>query len=186
MLLSYFAPCYPEGRQICSQWLDRAFQHAKNAGLDQATSEVMTDRSRLIWCCCIVRDRIISFSSRRLLNPMNTIENWIRVNRQDFGLEICLPRYSDPTSRTELVDSFLMLCRLSESLADIIDLGQHHRRQLSYKEPTITRQDMLHISQLDIRLREWKRIYQTWKTVPHIAPMSDSKGSWYLRTIVAE
>jgi hypothetical protein len=186
MLLSYWSPNYPEGQHICSEWLHRAFCHGKRAGLDQATSEVMTDRSRLIWCCVVVRDRIISFSSRRPLHPMATREHSVRVNREDFGLELCLPRFSDSNTRNEIVDAFLMLCRLSETLSEIMDFERKHRGKLATRKSPITRKDVLQVSQLDIQLREWKRGFKLWKAGPRNATMLDGRGSYYLRNIVAE
>ncbi|KAF2404411.1 hypothetical protein EJ06DRAFT_203981 [Trichodelitschia bisporula] len=182
MLLSYWSPCYQEQAHINSAWLARAFVHAEAAGLREMTSETLTDRSRLIWCCCLVRDRIISYSSRRALNPMSSCTNGVRVSREDFGLEICMPRYSDPDSRNGLVDAFLLLCRLSEILADINEFEQKQRDG----ERKVGRKEVLRVSQFDIRLREWKRGFQIWKAGPKNSTIQDSRGSYYLRCVVSE
>lgn len=189
MLLSYWSPCYPEPTHICSTWLSKAFTHAKSAGLDQATSEVMTDRSRLVWCSLVIRDRVISFSSRRPLHPLATKENWVRVKREDFGLEICLPRYSSPLERGNLVEGFLLLCRLSETLADIIEFEMKMKRKFVDRGFTVGRKEVLKISQFDIRLREWKRGFQLWKRngpTTTAAVTEHGRGSFYLRNVVAE
>jgi hypothetical protein len=147
----------------------------------------MTDRSRLIFCSVVVRDRILSFSSRRPLHPMATRDKWLRPDREDFGLEICLPRYGDRVARNELVKSFLSLCGLSEILCDMILFEQDRLKRPSKAE--ISRQDVLRVSQLDIRLREWKRGFQIWKDGPSVAPLApihNGKGSMFLRRIVAE
>jgi len=110
----------------------------------------------------------------------------VRVNREDFGLEICLPRYSDLDSRGELVDAFLMLCRLSETLADITEFEEKMKMKLSDRGFTVGRKEVLQVSQFDIRLREWKRGFSLWKAGPRVATILDSRGSYYLRNVVAE
>ncbi|KAF2434904.1 hypothetical protein EJ08DRAFT_437739 [Tothia fuscella] len=187
ILLSYWGPVFPpEDHHMCSDWLDKAFTHAKKAGLDQATSEVMTDRSHLIWCCCLVRDRIMSFSNRRPANPLSKRDKSVRIHREDFGLELCLPRYSNPNARGKVVESFLMLYQLSETLIDIGEFVGKMKSKLADKDCEITRQDVLHASSFDVQLRQWKRGFKISQSEPRMAPWLDSKGSYYIRTIVAE
>lgn len=117
---------------------------------------------------------------------MATKENWYRVKREDFGLEVCLPRYSSASERGNLVDAFLLLCRLSEILADIIDFEMGVKRKLKDRRVTIGREEVLKVSQFDVRLREWKRGFQLWKEGPRMGAVVDGRGSFYLRNVVAE
>lgn len=117
---------------------------------------------------------------------MATKENWYRVKREDFGLEVCLPRYSSASERVDLVDAFLLLCRLSETLADIIDFEMGMKKKLKDRSFTIGRKEVLEVSQFDIRLREWKRGFQLWKAEPRTGAVVDGRGSFYLRNVVAE
>ncbi|QDS69903.1 hypothetical protein FKW77_000995 [Venturia effusa] len=189
MLLSYWSPCYTEPTHFCSAWLSKAFTHAKSAGLDQTTSEVMTDRSRLIWCSLVIRDRVISFSSRRPLHPLAAKGTHYRVKREDFGLEVCLPRYSSPSERGDLVEAFLLQCRLSEVLADIIEFEMGMRRGLKDGRVRIGRKEVLRVSEFDVRLREWKRGFRfcTRRREGYMeGGVVDGRGSFYLRSVVAE
>ena len=186
MLLSYWSPCYAEPRHNCGDWIQKAFVHAKRAGIDQTTSGAITDRSRLIWICCILRDRALSYAGRRPLHPYSTRPNWIKVDREDFGLEICLPRYSNITQRTETVDAFLVLCRLSEIFADMGEFQERLRPKLQDPEFELGRKDILRISQFDIRIREWIRGFKHFQTGPHAPTILDTKGPYYLWSIVGE
>jgi hypothetical protein len=117
---------------------------------------------------------------------MATKENWVRVNKEDFGLEICLPRYSGVDERGSIVDAFLLLCRLSETLADIIEFEMKMKKKLADRGFTVGRKEVLQVSQFDIRLREWKRGFQLWRSGPRTAAVMDGRGSFYLRNVVAE
>jgi hypothetical protein len=129
----------------------------------------------------------MSFSSRQPLNSLSSPENRLRVDREDFGLELPLPRYTNSMARSKVVESFLMMCQLSETLADIIQIeGTQKKKLLEKKAGGITRQDVLQVSQLDIQLREWKRGFKISQSEPRITPNLDSRASYYLRNIVAE
>lgn len=117
---------------------------------------------------------------------MATKENWYRVKREDFGLEVCLPRYSSACERGDLVDAFLFLCRLSEILADIIDFEMGMKKRLKDSRFTIGRKEVLRASQFDVRLREWKRGFQLWREGPRMSAVMDGRVSFYLRNVVAE
>jgi hypothetical protein len=108
------------------------------------------------------------------------------VDREDFGLEICLPRYSNITSRTETVDAFLVLCRLSEIFADMGEFQERLRPKLQDPEFELGRKDILRISQFDIRIREWIRGFKHFQTGPHAPTVLDTKGPYYLWSVVGE
>lgn len=186
MLLSYWDASYAESSHRQSEWMDRAFIHARSGGLDQTTSEVLTDRSRLIWACCVVRDRIISFSSRRELQPHSAKDAWIPVTKEDFGLELALPRYADVSARNHLIDAFLLLCQLSEALAEIMEFQQRLKPRIAAGRYSVDKQEILQVSQYDVRLREWKRGFQIWKSGPRVSNIVDSRGAYFLRNVVAE
>lgn len=186
MLLSYWDASYPESSHHQSEWIDRAFTHARSGGLDQTTSEVLTDRSRLIWACCVVRDRIISFSSRRELQPHSVKQAWIPVTKEDFGLELALPRYADVSARNHLIDAFLLLCQLSETLSEIMEFQQRLKPRIAAGRYSVDKQEILQVSQFDVRLREWKRGFQIWKSGPRVSNIVDSRGAYFLRNVAAE
>ncbi|TLD30031.1 hypothetical protein E2P81_ATG06684 [Venturia nashicola] len=201
LLLSYYSPSpsSPSPTHSISTWLSKAFTHAKAAGLDQMTSEVMTDRSRLIWCSLIVRERVVSFLAGGMGHPMDTSispsaststctstctsqkrkakRNEYKVTREDFGLELCLPRFSSPSERGEMVEAFLARARLSEVLADILEfeMGRGLR---------IGRREVLKVSMFDVRLREWKRGWD--KAFMGEGRGRDGRGSFYLTRVIAE
>lgn len=134
-----------------------------------------------------MRDRILSFNSRQPLSPHSTLETRVQVEREDFGLELPLPRYTNSMARSKVVESFVMMCQLSETLAGIIHFESEQKKKLSEKKTgDITRKDVLRVSQLDIQLREWKRGFKISQPEPRCTPDIDSKGSYYLRNILAE
>jgi hypothetical protein len=186
LLLSYWSPSYQEYTHDIHKWIESAFRHAKEARLDQPTSEALTNRGRLIWACCVVRDRVMSFSSRRPLRKFSTRANWIGVTKEDFGLEICMPRYTDTDVRSHLIDAFLLLCRLSEILADVMEYEHKQRVRYQSKPYRLGTREILQVSQFDVRLREWKRGFKIWKAGPRIGNIIDSRCAYYLRSIVAE
>src|ERR1700761_2883790 len=61
LLLSYWSPPCDEPQHNSEFWIGKAFQHALKAGLHQPTSEALTDRSRIIVCSILVRDRFLAF-----------------------------------------------------------------------------------------------------------------------------
>jgi len=186
MLMSYWDASYAEPSHRQSQWMERAFIHARFGGLDQTTSEVLTDRSRLIWASCVVRDRIINFSTRRELLPHSAKEAWIPVTKEDFGLELALPRYADVSARNHLIDAFLLLCQLSQTLAEIMEFQQRLKPRIAAGRYVVDKQEILQVSQYDVRLREWKRGFQMWKSGPRVSNIVDSRGAFFLRSVVAE
>ena len=186
MLLSYWDASYAEPSHHQTQWMERAFTHARFGGLDQTTSEVLTDRSRLIWASCVVRDRIISFSTRRELLPHSAKEAWIPVTKEDFGLELALPRYADVSARNHLIDAFLLLCQLSQTLAEIMEFQQRLKPRIAVGRYSVDKQEILQVSQYDVRLREWKRGFHMWRSGPRVSGIVDSRGAFYLRSVVAE
>lgn len=186
ILLSYWDASYPEESHRQLEWLERAFLHAKSGGLDQTTSEVLIDRSRLIWACCVVRDRIISFSSRHSLKPHSAKNSWVPVTKEDFGLEVALPRYADASVRNHLIEAFLLLCQLSETIAEIMEFQQKLNLRIAGGGYSVGKQEILQVSQFDVRLREWKRGLQMWKSGARVSNALDSRGAYFLWNVVAE
>jgi hypothetical protein len=86
----------------------------------------------------------------------------------------------------ETVDAFLVLCRLSEIFADVCELQEKLKPKLLDPEFELGRKNILQISQLDIRIREWLRGFKHWKTGPYSPTLLDSKGVYYLWSIVGE
>ncbi|KIW90822.1 uncharacterized protein Z519_08605 [Cladophialophora bantiana CBS 173.52] len=124
LLLSFWSP-YNSDACVNSFWLDRAFFHAREARLWDPLSDSATPPSRrkVIWWCCLVRDRIIGMGLRRphRLHTTAHERTWPMVSMADFGSEVICSQYMDRRSKQLRMSSFIWLCHLSIQIVSIIE-----------------------------------------------------------------
>ena len=92
-----------------------AFKHATDAKLSEPYSaeKVSIRRCRVLWWCCVVRDRVLAFGMRR---PHRLHETSIKdtfITEDDFGLEAKFPSYTNIRMKRVTILAFMWLCRMS-------------------------------------------------------------------------
>lgn len=105
------------------------------------------------------------------------------MKREDFGLEVCLPRYSSPLEKGVMVEGFLAVGRLSEILADITDFQRGLKGKMEEGGSRIGKREVLKVSSFDVRLREWKRVF---RLASRRAGIEEGRRSFNLRNVIAE
>jgi hypothetical protein len=120
LLLSLWSPPN-SGHQNNSYWLDMAFRHAKEAKLWEPRSDNVHKpcRLRLLWWCCIVRDRVLAIGMRRPHRLHRVPSEVFIISAKDFGLEEVTPFYTNTESKRIEILAFIWLCKLSEIMAAI-------------------------------------------------------------------
>lgn len=126
LILSLWSPGWI-GIQNNSYWLDMAFKHATSERLwesrsdDPNNTEDRNNRNRLLWWCCLIRDRVLALGMRRPHRlhkaPSLTYDHLITCS--DFGLEAQYPSYLDIESKQLSMLSFIWFCKLSKIMARI-------------------------------------------------------------------
>ncbi|EXJ63369.1 uncharacterized protein A1O5_11690 [Cladophialophora psammophila CBS 110553] len=124
LLLTFWSP-YNSDPCVNSFWLDRAFFHAREARLWDPLTDSATPSSqrKVIWWCCLVRDRIIGMGLRRphRLHTTAHERTWPMVTMADFGSEVICSQYMDRRSKQLRMSSFIWLCHLSIQIVSIIE-----------------------------------------------------------------
>jgi hypothetical protein len=113
LLLSLWSPGWI-GFQNNSYWVDMAFKHATSARLSELTSNDSANRrGRVLWWCCVVRDRVLALGMRRPHRLHKTPNEDAVVSEDDFGLEAKFPHHSDIRVKRVNMLAFVWLCKLS-------------------------------------------------------------------------
>jgi len=159
LLLTYWSPFDAE-YQVNSYWTDRAFHHARVIRLWDCQGE---SRYRLIWWCCLLRDRLISIALRRPYRIQEAKSTWPIVSDADFGLEVMFPKFTNVKTKRTLVDSFIWLCKLSDIMRDIAVFHERKRFDREWSDGLINRATLIpeanQVQQFDSQLRSWKEEY---------------------------
>ena len=112
----------PAGAHNNSYWLNMAFKHANAAKLwsVQPATEGRARRRRILWWCCLIRDRILALGMRRPYRLHKAPFEEMLMSTDDISLEPStsyLPTEARFT-RTPTLE-FIWLCNLSEIMAAI-------------------------------------------------------------------
>ena len=164
LLLTYWSPFDAE-YQVNNYWTDRAFYHARAIRLwdRQGESEATPSRCRLIWWCCLLRDRLISIALRRPYRIHEAQSTWPIISEADFGLEVMFPKFTNVKTKRTLVDSFIWLCKLSDIMRDIAVFHERTRFDREWTDGRIDRATLIleanQVQQFDSQLKNWKEEY---------------------------
>lgn len=92
-----------------------AFKHATDAKLSEPHSdgELSIRRCRVLWWCCVVRDRVLALGMRRPHRLHKTSIKDAFITENDFGLEAKYPSYTDLRMKKVTMLAFMWLCKLS-------------------------------------------------------------------------
>ena len=164
LLLTYWSPFDAE-YQVNNYWTDRAFHHARAIRLwdYQGKTAVTSTRYRIIWWCCLLRDRLISIALRRPYRIHEAKSAWPMVSEADFGLELMFPQFATVKTKRTVIDSFIWLCKLSDIMRDIAVFHEQKRFDREWSDNIISRATIIpeasRVSQFDSQLQNWREEY---------------------------
>ena len=164
LLLTYWSPFDAE-YQVNNYWTDRAFFHARCFRLwDRQGESVATSRRyRIIWWCCLLRDRLISIALRRPYRIHEAKKTWPIVSESDFGREVMFPRFMTVKAKRTTIDSFIWLCKLSDIMRDIAVFQEKKRFDREWSNTLLNSAAIIpeasQVSQFENRLKNWKEEY---------------------------
>ena len=164
LLLTYWSPFDTE-YQVNNYWTDRAFYHARVIRLwdHRGKTAVTSTRCRIIWWCCLLRDRLISIALRCPYRIQEAKSAWPIVSETDFGLEVMFPQFMTVKTKRAVIDSFIWLCKLSDIMRDIAVFHERKRFDREWSDNIIDRATIMpeasRVSQFDSQLRNWREEY---------------------------
>jgi hypothetical protein len=87
-------------------------------------------RRKLIWWCCLIRNRLIALGLRRSQCLHETMPCQ-PVSFEDFGLETSFPRFMGVTDKLQSIENFIQQCELSHLIAQLLrfQTGLKHSQQ---------------------------------------------------------
>lgn len=152
LLLSYWSP-YDESKPVNTFWCDEAIKHATVGKLYQG----LTSYDRVVWWCCIVRNRILSLGLRRTRH-LKIFEVGSMLTIVDFDLIEAIPDYPLTRKMISIAEVFIKLCKLSEIIYDILIFRSRPRQ---YKIKSDESLEILKaVSDIDQRLAIWSDEYE--------------------------
>ncbi|KAG4442788.1 hypothetical protein IFR05_001734 [Cadophora sp. M221] len=145
-----------------SYWLDIAFKHAYTFKLwDFRKFEAPKfARCRVLWWCCVVRDRHLALILRRPHRLHNITINVDLPSESDFGLEATEPSFVELPSKRLAMLSFTWLCKLSEIMARIANFQRQFRFSLEWNGTVDSYSGFQEVSKLDQQLDQWRGAFE--------------------------
>lgn len=119
LILSLWSPGWV-GFQNNSYWIDMAFKHATLAKLsDSDACNSSVPRGKVLWWCCVVRDRVLALGMRRPHRLHKILDEDTILTEEDFGLESKFPQYSELNMKIVNMLAFIWLCKLSRVMKEL-------------------------------------------------------------------
>lgn len=123
----------------------------------------MSGRRRIIWWCCLLRDRLISVALRRFYRIHEAKSTWPIVTEADFGPEAMFPKFMTVKRKRAVLQSFIWWCSLSDIVRDIAVFQEKKRFDREWSDSLTTEaaivSELAQVSQFDNRLKSWKEGY---------------------------
>ena len=170
LLLSYWSPSFREAAtKQNTNWLRIAIEQAENAGAHERTSlsrsSNMTSHAELrehnllrrLWCCCLVRDRILSFCLRRNVQISRAhfdMDEFMIFSTTDMQDELNRSKVYSPKVKRHLIEVFAQLagmCRLMTDAGSLVfpfDKG-------SEWDKLAGAEDIARVRKTKVALRQW-------------------------------
>lgn len=179
ILLSYWSP-YTAEEHTNSYWIDQAFLHAHAGKLHQEhkmfTSLVTPGRRKLIWWCCLLRDRLVAFGLRRTQRLHQEPLSHSLPTLDDFGVEAQCPNFLDNSYKMLCISNFIAQCKLSIVMAKILKFVKERapvtvadgveKPRCSFNNTELDKVTSLHLELID-----WNNQFQkSLEQVPRIVP----------------
>jgi len=158
LLLSYWSP-YDSEIQANNYWIDQAFAKAQEARLFEPQNHLRTispGRGKLIWWCCLLRDRLLAFGLYRCRSLHEDTSAGTLLSQEDFGLELANPKFMDKTSKQRSIKNFIHQCELSQSIAQILrfqEQGKHTKNSKGLRH--VDAKELQEVDSLISALRQW-------------------------------
>jgi hypothetical protein len=103
-----------------------AFKHAAAKRLWEYEPD-QNSRLRLLWWCCLVRDRVLALGMRRPHRLHRAIIEDDNISESNFGVEAKYPSYTDLKSKQVEILAFIWFCRLSRIMETIAIVQRQNR-----------------------------------------------------------
>lgn len=165
LLLTYWSPFDAEYK-VNNYWVDRAFFHARAMRLQEFQTDcgVSSSRRRIVWWCCLLRDRLVAMGLRRPYRLQEAKSTWPVVDKSDFGLEVMFPKFISVDTKRAMIDSFIWLCKLSDIMRDLSVFHESNRFDREWSDSHIDgaaiMPELTKVSGFDSRLRSWEDGYR--------------------------
>ncbi|KUJ06339.1 uncharacterized protein LY89DRAFT_790625 [Mollisia scopiformis] len=156
LILSLWSPGWI-GPQNNSYWLDQAFKHASAGKLWEPQPSTRHCRRRLLWWCCLIRDRVLALGMRRPHRLHRAPLDDEVISQSDFGLEAKYPSYTDRKSKSVAVLAFIWFCKLSKIMEAIAVAQRRNKfsRDWDGESAAITAIELDEVNKLDVGLKCW-------------------------------
>ncbi|PVH69062.1 hypothetical protein DL98DRAFT_661875 [Cadophora sp. DSE1049] len=166
LIISLWSPAPPAPiQENNSFWVDLAFKHANAAKLwDTRESGFLAGfcRRRVLWWCCIVRDRHLVVVLRRPYRLHHITATAVLPSERDFGIEATEPSFMDLPLKHLAILSFVWLCRLSEIMARIANFQRQVVQVFARWNGTVdVSSGFEEIYDLDRQLDQWRSNFET-------------------------
>ncbi|KIW36735.1 uncharacterized protein PV06_11031 [Exophiala oligosperma] len=153
LLLTTWSP-YDASFEVNDYWLDEALRHAYKAGIPNGESP----HHRILWWCCIVRNRISALALRRPYR-LRDLQPDFAPSMEDFSTPEPTSSQAQDCHRDMLlaVEVFLSLCKLSVVIEDILRLGPNTTRWDPWRgiEKDPVHRKLKPVMDIDLKLQEW-------------------------------
>jgi hypothetical protein len=138
-----------------------AFKHATMGRLWEGKPGDMVKgrkcRKRLLWWCCLIRDRVLALGMRRPHRLHKTpIQDEI-ISGEDFGLEATYPSYTDVKSKRVALLAFIWFCKLSRIMEAIAVVQRRNRFARDWNGDNFgnVTLELEEVNHFDAELRSW-------------------------------
>jgi hypothetical protein len=140
-----------------------AFKHATMGRLWEVQPSTLSSskgrkcRERLLWWCCLIRDRVLALGMRRPHRLHKTPIQDDIISEEDFGLEAIYPSYTDVKSKRVAMLAFIWFCRLSRIMEAIAVVQRRNRFARDWNGDNVgnVTSELEEVRVFDTRLREW-------------------------------
>ncbi|KAH7409041.1 hypothetical protein BKA64DRAFT_664044 [Cadophora sp. MPI-SDFR-AT-0126] len=164
LIISLWSPAPPAPiQENNSFWVDLAFKHANTAKLwDTRESGSSADfyRRRVLWWCCIVRDRHLAVVLRRPYRLHHIPAITDLPSKRDFGIEAMDSSFVELSLKHLAILSFVWFCRLSEIMARIANFQRQFRFSLEWNGAVDGPSGFAEIYELDRQLGQWRSSFE--------------------------
>ncbi|KAF8854311.1 hypothetical protein BDZ45DRAFT_45449 [Acephala macrosclerotiorum] len=156
LILSLWSPGWI-GPQNNSYWLDQAFKYAIAVKLWEPRPSPSHSRRRLLWWCCLIRDRVLALGMRRPHRLHKAPIDDAVVSETDFGLEAKYPSYTGKKSKSVAILAFVWFCKLSKIMEAIAVTQRRNKfaRDWNGESDGISVEELEEVNGLDLDLKGW-------------------------------
>lgn len=151
LLLSHWSP-YDSTKEVNSYWVDEAIRHAVAGGMSDRSS---THRKRIIWWCCLIRNRMISLGLRRFNRLERRVDGPLPTT-MDFCDPASTPYTAPTAAKGYFVRVFTLMCSLSRIMVDSVLLRyRKYNTAWSFPDDRAVAESMDEVGYLQEKLNIW-------------------------------